>query len=87
MFSIANAMGKVAGMLDEPYTGGLLTSPQRHSAAIEKLEDDEDLSDHEQVEAISIFSRNTHIADSYLAIKKKSIRTSFIQAEILRNSS
>lgn len=86
MFSIANAMGKVAGMLDEPHTGGLLTSPQRRSAAIEKLEDDEDLSDHEQVEAISIFSCNTHIADSYLTIKKKSIRTSFIQAEILRNS-
>jgi hypothetical protein len=40
------------------------------------------LTDLEQVKAIRLFQRDTTIADSYLAIKKASVRELFIRAEI-----
>jgi hypothetical protein len=41
------------------------------------------LSDNEQVHAICLFSRHTSIADTYLAILKKSKRTLYIQSELM----
>lgn len=59
------------------------TSPERRRAAIDLLDEDGDLSENEQVQAIRLFSRRTAIADSYTSIKKKSVRTRYIQQEIL----
>ncbi|KAG0697719.1 hypothetical protein DFH29DRAFT_1003501 [Suillus ampliporus] len=79
MFSVAGAIETLADKFNE--SGGL-TSPQRRSAAIHCLEDDDDLSETEQVAAVRLFSCQTAIADSYLAIKKKSTRTRYIQSEL-----
>lgn len=80
MFSVAGAIEALA----DSFTDGpaSLTSPQRRSSAIAQLDEDADLSENEQVQAIRLFSRHTSIADSYLAIKKKSVRTLYIQSEL-----
>jgi hypothetical protein len=84
MFSVVGAIESLADRFTESSNDpGNLTSPQRRSAAINLLEEDGDLSDNEQVQAIRLFSRRTTIADSYLAIKKKATRTRYIQSEIL----
>ena len=48
-------------------------------ATIQKLEDDNDLSDHEQIQAIHLFHKDSQ---SYLAIGKKGKQTLYIQAEL-----
>jgi len=60
---------------------GSSTTPER-KAAIQKLEDDDDLSDHEQIQAIQLFRKDSSIAQSYLAIGKKGKRTLYIQTEL-----
>ena len=60
---------------------GSSATPER-KAAIQKLEDDDDLSDHEQIQAIRLFCKDSSIAQSYLAIGKKGKRTLYIQAEL-----
>ena len=80
MFSVAGAIETLADKFDEP---GSVTSPERRRAAIHRLEEDDDLSETEQVAAIRLFSHRTTIADSYLAIKKKSTRTRYIQSELI----
>ncbi|KZT20132.1 hypothetical protein NEOLEDRAFT_1021118, partial [Neolentinus lepideus HHB14362 ss-1] len=57
-------------------------SPERCKAAIRLLDMDDELSDHEQVKAIRLFTRNTAVADSYVAIDKKSWRTLFLCSEL-----
>ncbi|KAG1719539.1 uncharacterized protein EDB91DRAFT_1065513 [Suillus paluster] len=79
MFLVAGAIETLADKFD--VSGGL-TSPERHSAAIHCLKDDTELSKTEQVAAVQLFSHQTAIADSYLAIKKKSTRTCYIQSEL-----
>jgi hypothetical protein len=83
MFSVAGAIESLADRFAESNDPGNLTSPQRRSAAINLLEEDGDLSDNEQVQAIRLFSRHTTVADSYIAIKKKATRTRYIQSELL----
>jgi len=83
MFSVAGAIESLADRFAESSDPAVLTSPQRRSAAIHLLEEDGDLSDNEQVQAIHLFSRRTAAADSYLAIKKKAIRTLYIQSELV----
>jgi hypothetical protein len=60
---------------------GSSATPER-KAAIQKLEDDDDLSDNEQIQAIQLFRKDSSIAQSYLAIGKKSKRTLYIQTEL-----
>ena len=60
---------------------GSSATPER-KAAIQKLEDDDDLSDHEQIQAIHLFRKDSSIAQSYLTIRKKGKRTLYIQAEL-----
>jgi hypothetical protein len=81
MFSVAGAISSLAESFTEDPS--ILTSPQRRKAAIQLLDEDDDLSENEQVQAIRLFSRQTAIADSYLAIKKKTTRTLYIQSELL----
>jgi hypothetical protein len=80
MFSVAGAIETLADKFDE--SGGV-ASPERRRAAIHRLEEDDDLSETEQVAAVRLFSRKTTIADSYLAIKKKSTHTRYIQSELV----
>lgn len=60
---------------------GSTTTPER-KAAIQKLEDDGDLSDNEQIQAFQLFRKDSTIAQSYLAIRKKETRTLYIQKEL-----
>ena len=64
----------------------VLSSPARKQAvvreAIKKLEEDGDLSDDEQVTAIDLFNVRPSVADSYITIARKSLRTRFIQRQI-----
>jgi hypothetical protein len=77
LFSVASAIKSLAeGFVSG--SAGSTTSPQHCSAAIHRLEDDDDLSESEQVAAICLFSHHTYVADTYLAIKKKATRTQYI---------
>jgi len=82
MFSVAGAIESLAESFAEP--SGALKSPERRRAAIQLLNNDDDLSDNEQVQAICLFSRHTSIADTYLAIQKKATRTLYIQSELTK---
>jgi hypothetical protein len=60
----------------------LETTPQRRARAIALVENNDDLSDEEQLRAIGLFSNKPEIADSYIAIKKPTLRVKFLQAEL-----
>lgn len=57
-------------------------SPVCHATAINLLDDDGDVSDSDQVQVIHLFSKNVCLADTYVAIPKKSRCTAFIHAEL-----
>jgi hypothetical protein len=57
-------------------------TPERRKAAIQLLEDDGEFSDDEQVRIISLFASKSEAADSFLSIRKKRIRTAYIQSEL-----
>jgi hypothetical protein len=83
MFSVAGAIESLADQFVESPSGSSnLSTPQRRSAAINLLEEDDDLSDNEQVQAIRLFSQCTAVANSYIAIKKKTTHTCYIQSEL-----
>jgi len=63
MFSVAGAIETLADTFDQ--SGGV-TSPERRRVAIQRLEDDDELSETEQVAAVRLFSRQTTIADSVI---------------------
>ncbi|KIM78639.1 hypothetical protein PILCRDRAFT_11097 [Piloderma croceum F 1598] len=67
MFSVAGTISSLAESFAEDPS--ILTSPQRHKAAIQLLDENDDLSENEQVQAISI--------------KKKITCTLYIQSELL----
>jgi hypothetical protein len=72
MFSIAGATEPLADQfVESPNGSSNLSTPQHCSAAINLLEQDDDLSNNEQVQAIRLFSQRTAVANSYIAIKKK----------------
>jgi hypothetical protein len=60
-------------------------SLQCRRAAINQLEEDTDLSENERIQAIRLFSCQTAVSDTYLAIRKKAPHTRYIQSEILEN--
>ncbi|OCB87770.1 hypothetical protein A7U60_g5093 [Sanghuangporus baumii] len=55
------------------------TSPQRKTAAIRTIEEDEGLSDTEMVEVADMIRERTDIADAYLALTKKTTRTAYLR--------
>lgn len=59
-------------------SAGIQPSPLRKKAAIKAVEDTEELSDTEMVDVVEMFRENTGVADSYLAIRKKSTRTAYL---------
>jgi len=54
------------------------SSPDRHTAAISAIEDDEGLSEDEFVEAVGLVMDVPKFASTYLAIKSGSARTRFL---------
>ena len=83
---ITNDFASGFRMLAESLTasGGGPSSPERRTAAIKALQDDtrDEMSEDEQVKAVRIFQHNTAVADSYLALEKKSMRLRLIRAEL-----
>ena len=68
--------------MSNAYSAGIqanLTSPQRKEAAIHAVEDDEGLSDTELVGVANKFRKDTGLADTYLALKRPSARTKFVE--------
>jgi hypothetical protein len=61
--------------------GSTATSPER-KIVIQMLEEDGDLSEDEKIDAIQLFRKDSTIAQSYLAIKKKETRARYIQREL-----
>ncbi len=66
--------------------GGILTTPQRRTAAIQAVEEDEDLSDEEMLDAVELFREKPDVADAYMAIKKSSLRTAYLKRTLVRYS-
>ncbi|KAF8815799.1 hypothetical protein BYT27DRAFT_7248846 [Phlegmacium glaucopus] len=58
------------------------TSTPKCKTAIQMLEEDRDLSEDEKIDAIQLFRKDSTIAQSYLAIKKKETRARYIQREL-----
>jgi hypothetical protein len=61
--------------------GGPAT-PERRVKAINLVEDDDAFSDDEQAHVMVLFSRDIAIADTYMGIKSKSVRTAFVRAQM-----
>ncbi len=60
----------------------LETTPERRARAIALVEDSDDLSDNEQLQAIDLFTEKPEFADAYVAIKKPSLRAKFLQGKL-----
>lgn len=60
----------------------VVPSPVRKQAAIHSIEDDGDLSDHEQTQVFRIICKDTAFADMVLSIHKKDAHTQFIKSEL-----
>lgn len=60
---------------------GSTSTPERKTA-IQMLEEDDDLSEDEKIDAIQLFRKDSTIAQSYLSIRKKDTRTRYIQREL-----
>ncbi|KLO05895.1 hypothetical protein SCHPADRAFT_838762 [Schizopora paradoxa] len=63
---------------------GILTTPQRRTAAIQAIEESEDLSDEEMLDAVELFREKPDVADAYMAIKKKPLRTAYLKRTLSR---
>ncbi|KAF9233928.1 hypothetical protein BU15DRAFT_79627 [Melanogaster broomeanus] len=61
--------------------GGPAT-PEQRKIAVRVLDEDDDLSDCDYIDAVKLFRRDITIADSYTAISKKSRRTLYILEEL-----
>ncbi|KIL63009.1 hypothetical protein M378DRAFT_107808 [Amanita muscaria Koide BX008] len=59
-----------------------LSTPQRRKCAIQLLANDGELSDHESIQAFCLFRRDSTVADTYLSIPQKRLRTAYIQEEV-----
>ena len=57
-------------------------SPLRRKAAIEAVVENEELSEEEIVDVISMLTDNTAIADSYLALKDSRTRSRFLVKQL-----
>jgi hypothetical protein len=58
------------------------TTPDRRAAAVQIIEDDDELSEDEQIKIFGVICRKIAIADTIIAIKDKKKRTRYIQSEL-----
>lgn len=80
IFALSSSIDSVADAFTASMqeSAGIQPSPLRKKAAIKVVEDTEELSDTEMVDVVEMFRENTGVADSYLAIRKKSTRTAYL---------
>lgn len=57
-------------------------SPARRAAAIKIIEDDDDLSENEQLLIFKVIRKDVSVADLILAMRNKEKRTHYIQSEL-----
>ncbi len=58
------------------------TSPARRAAAIKLIDEDNELSDHEQLQIFKVIRKDVSVADLVLAMRDKGKRTRYIQSEL-----
>lgn len=80
--AITGMASSIAQLATAVASDAVIASPQRKTAAIRAIEDDGDLSDHEQIAVFRVIRRDTAFADTILAISKKDTRTLFIKSEL-----
>jgi tellurite resistance protein len=80
--AIASVAAAMTHLADVIAADTVVPSPERKRKAIEVIEDDGDLSGSEMNKVYKIVRRDTAFADTVLAIRKKTARTSFIHSEI-----
>jgi hypothetical protein len=78
MLEVASAIRDMS----KTFTTSGLPTPERRQQAIQLLEDDGDFSDNEQVHVMGLFADNMAIADTFMHIGKKNVRTTFIRSKI-----
>ena len=79
LFDLSSSIMSAAEKLcDDGPGGALLTTPQRHTAAVWAIEEEEDLSDEEMLDAVELIRERVDVADVYLTIKKKERRTQYL---------
>lgn len=81
-FELAEAVRDLARSAAGDGVDYSMLSPARKSRAIARVEEDDQLSDNEMVNAFRLFRRDTSAADTYLAIKDLHRRTRFLQGEL-----
>ena len=86
IFALSGSIESMASSFNAAAGGSssqaLLTSPQRRTHAIQAIEEDEELSDEEMVNVADLIRRNTDIADTYLALKKPSLRSAYLKKHL-----
>ncbi|KAJ3991183.1 Myb/SANT-like DNA-binding domain-containing protein [Lentinula boryana] len=82
-FEMAEAVRDLARSAMGDSKDASVLSPARKTRAIARLEENNELSDNEMIDAFKLIRRDTSIADTYLAITSVKRCTRFIQAEII----
>ncbi|KAJ3725113.1 hypothetical protein C8R42DRAFT_718603 [Lentinula raphanica] len=86
-YEVADALRDLARSAAGEAVDPSMQSPVRRRLAIQRIEQDRELSDDEMTEAFKLVRRDTSIGDTYLAISNVSRRTRFIQSELEAASS
>ncbi|KAJ7466259.1 hypothetical protein B0H11DRAFT_2284693 [Mycena galericulata] len=71
---MATALAQVAKSLN------VVGSPEVRQRAIKLMEEDADFSENEEVTVMRLFTKDTAVAQTYIAASKKSMRTAFIRS-------
>lgn len=82
ILSLSQSIESMADAFSVGGSGTVDASPVRRKSAIRTVVEDEELSDDEIADVVAMFTDNTAIADSYLAIEKKSIRSKFLSRQL-----
>ena len=86
IFALSESIESVASVISNPTLGTSsqmqLTSPQRKTAAIRAIEENENLEDEEMIDVVDMIREKTDIADMYLALTKTSTRSAYLRKQI-----
>ncbi len=80
LLSVSQAIRSVSDALATPVLG--MSTPQRRAKAIAIVEEDEEMSDEEVVLVAKMFHKKPDIADTYVALKSRSIRSDYVRSEL-----
>lgn len=76
----------VVSLTEPDRRQALLSTPERRSRAVKRMEDDAEYSDNEQVSIIELFEEHPKIADSFLAISNKAVRSRYIRRALEKHA-